>query len=326
MRIGIYGYGNLGKACEEAIRLNPDMKLVAVFTRRDPSQITLKTESARVLSSYDVMKYRSSIDVMINCGGSATDLPQTTAFLARHFNVVDSFDNHSKINDHFLKVEKAAYENGNVALISAGWDPGFFSIMRLYFSAFLPEGKPLTFWGEGVSQGHSEAIRHIVGVKDARAYTLPDKETLEKAEKGEVENLTPQNMHKRVCYVSVKENAYQNEIEEQIKNLPGYFLGYDTTVNFISDEEMREKHSSMPHGGHVIANAPTDSFGRTRALMETSLSLDSNPAFTACVLIAYARAVFRASQRGEKGCKTVLDIAPADLSPLTDNEIRSTLI
>lgn len=326
MKIGIFGYGNLGKACEDAIKLNPDMKLVAVFTRRDPSSITLKTEGAKVLSSYDVLNYLGRIDVMINCGGSATDLPQTTAFLARHFNVVDSFDNHSKINEHFIKVANSAFDSGNVALISAGWDPGFFSLMRLYFQTFLPGGKPVTFWGEGISQGHSEVIRHIAGVKDARQYTVPDKEAVEKARKGETDNLTPQNTHKRVCYVSAQKDAYENEIEEQIKNLPGYFLGYDTQVKFLNDEELKNNHPSLPHGGRVIENAPTDTFGESRALLEMSLELDSNPAFTAGILVAYARAVFRAAQRGEKGCKTVMDIPPCDLSPLTDYEIRSTLI
>lgn len=326
MRIGIYGYGNLGKACEEAIALNPDMKLVAVFTRRDPESITLKTKDAKVVSSYDVMSYRSKIDVMINCGGSATDLPSTTAFLARHFNVIDSFDNHGRINNHFAKVDPVARENGNIALISVGWDPGFFSLMRLYFSSFLPSGAVNTFWGKGISQGHSEAIRHIHGVTDARQYTVPDEEAMKKARGREAENMSPQQMHKRVCYVSADEGAYKNEIEEHIKNLPGYFLGYDTQVNFITDEELSREHSKLPHGGHVISSGKTEESGENRAVMEMSLSLDSNPQFTAGILIAYARAVHKLAQRGERGCKTVFDIAPADLSPLTDYEIRSTLI
>lgn len=326
MRIGIYGYGNLGRACEEAIKMNPDMKLVAVFTRRDPETVKINTPGVPVLNSYDVMNYRSRIDVMINCGGSATDLPHTTAFLARHFNVVDSYDNHPNIDTHFLNVDSSARESGNVALVSAGWDPGLFSLMRLYFSAFLPSGNPLTFWGDGISQGHSEAIRHIHGVKDARQYTITDKAALEKARNGEGENLTAQQMHKRVCYVSTEENAYQNDIEEQIKNLPGYFLGYDTEVNFISDEELREKHSKLPHGGYVISSGVTDTGAEESALMEMRLRLDSNPGFTAGVLLAYARAVFRAAQRGEKGCRTVFDIAPADLSPLSGKELRKNLI
>lgn len=326
MRIGIYGYGNLGKACEEAIKLNPDMKLVAVFTRRDPQSITIKTEGVPVLSSYDIMNYRSRIDVMINCGGSATDLPRTTAFLARHFNVVDSFDNHPNISEHFTNVDSSARSSGNIAVISAGWDPGLFSVMRLYFSAFLPGGNAMTFWGEGVSQGHSEAIRHIHGVKDAREYTIPCTDSLEKARNGEGEKMTPQQMHKRVCYVVKEDDAYESEIEEQIKNLPGYFLGYDTQVHFVSQEELNEKHSKLSHGGYVISNGATDSESENRALMEMSLKLDSNPQFTAGILLAYARAAHRASQRGEKGCRTIFDIAPSDLSPLTEQEMRKTLI
>lgn len=326
MRIGIYGYGNLGKACEEAIMQCEDMKLVAVFTRRDPETIKLQTEGAKVLSSYDVMNYRSRIDVMINCGGSATDLPSTTAFLARHFNVVDSFDNHNKINDHFSRVDSAARSSGNVALISAGWDPGFFSLMRLYFGSFLPSSDTKTFWGKGISQGHSEAIRHIHGVIDARQYTLPDEEAVEKARSGNAKELTSQQMHKRICYVAASEDAYEKDIEEQIKNIPGYFLGYDTQVNFVSQEELIENHSKLSHGGCVISNGATDKDGEDKAYMEMKLSLDSNPGFTAGILLAYARAVFRASQRSEKGCRTVFDIAPRDLSPLTDYELRQTLI
>lgn len=326
MRIGIFGYGNLGKACEKAIKLNPDMKLAAIFTRRSPESIIPETDGVKVVSSYDVMNWIKRIDVMINCGGSATDLPATTAFLARHFNVVDSFDNHEKINEHFLNVDASARESGNVALISVGWDPGIFSLMRTYFSSFLPEGNVCTFWGKGISQGHSEAIRHIHGVTDARQYTVPDEEAMEKARNGSGQKMTPQEMHKRVCYVSTDEDAYEDEIEEQIKNIPSYFLGYDTTVNFVSKEEIAENHSRLYHGGYVISNGITDRNAENRALMEMRLNIDSNPEFTAGILLAYARAVFRASERSERGCKTVLDIAPADLSPLTESELRKTYI
>ena len=326
MRIGIYGYGNLGKACEEAIMLCPDMKLVAVFTRRDPKSITLKTKTAKVLSSYDIISYRSSIDVIINCGGSATDLPKSTAFLARHFNVVDCYDNHSNINEHFINVDASARQSGNVALIASGCDPGLFSLMRLYFSAFLPKGNVSTFLGEGISQGHSEAIRHIHGVKDARAYILPDEKALENIRNSRCGSVQASEAHKIVCYVAAEEGAYLNEIEEQIKNIPGYFLGYDTNVNFISCEELRKNHGQFYNGGSVISGGATNASGENSAVMEMKLKLDSCPEFTAGILVAYARAVFRAAKRSESGCKTIFDIAPADLSPLTDYELRSTLI
>ncbi len=325
IRIGIYGYGNLGKACERAVKNNPDMKLTAIFTRRDVTKIKPETEGVKVINSYDVMNAINIVDVMINCGGSATDLPHTTAFLARHFNIVDSFDNHSKVNEHFKNVDFSAKESGNVALICGGWDPGLFSVMRTFFSSFLPCGNVSTFWGEGISQGHSEAIRHIHGVKDARQYTVPDEAALEKARTGEIGNAKPQQMHKRVCYVSLDENAYKDEVEEQIKNIPDYFLGYDTQVNFVSDEELKKEHSRLYHGGYVISNGLTGN-GENRALMEMKLKLDSNPEFTAGVLTAYARAVFRAACRSERGCLTVLDVAPADLSPLDKDELRKNII
>lgn len=327
MKIGIYGYGNLGEACEEAIALNPDMKLVAVFTRRDTSSITLKSKDAKVVSCYDVMNYRSRIDVMINCGGSSTDLPQSTAFLARHFNVIDAFDNHESINLHFERIDENARQSGKVALISAGWDPGVFSLMRLYFSAFLPEAKPHTF-REGLGQGHSEAAKHIYGVKDIRQYSIPDEKMREKARCGQLgDDVTPFETHKSVCYVSAQPEADRHEIETQIKNLPGYFLRYDTKVNFADDEELAEKNSDMSCGGSVISNAATDINGENRASLELKMNAVSGPAFTAGVLLAYARAVFAMARRGERGCKTVLDIMPRDLSPVTDgNELRSTLI
>lgn len=324
MRIGIYGYGNLGKACEEAIALNPDMKLVAVFTGRNPDDITVKTKSAKVLSRYDVMSCIGKIDVIINCGSSATDLPETTAFLARHFNVVDCFDNNEKINEHFFKVNAAAVENGKVALISAGVEPGILSVMRLYFSAFMPHGKLSTFC-DGVSQGHSEVIRHIYGVKDARQYTVPDKTAVENARRYDGETVGQKESHKRVCFVAANEGAYPEEIEYQIKNIPTYFAGYDTQVNFVSEEELSQKHSALCGGGTVISSGFTDVQKENGALMEMKLSAQSSPELTAGIATAYARAVFRAAMRSETGCKTVADIAPAELLPLTENEIRKLI-
>ena len=326
MKIGIYGYGNLGKACEKAIKLAPDMKLVAIFTRRPVETVQPETDAVKIVSSYDVMSYIGKIDVMLNCGGSATDLPSTTAFLARHFNVIDSFDNHSRIKEHFLKVDASAKESGNVALISAGWDPGLFSVLRTYFSSFLPGGSVNTFWGDGISQGHSEVIRHIHGVTDAREYTVPNAEALDKARSGEAQKMSPQEMHKRICYVSVSENAYKEDIEEQIKNIPSYFLGYDTTVNFVTRDEIKNEHSKLYHGGYVISSGTTGGENENRALMEMQLKVDSNPEFTAGILVAYARAVFRAAKRSERGCKTVLDIAPADLLLQDRNELMETMI
>ncbi len=325
MKIAIYGYGNLGRGVECAAHQNADMELVGIFTRRNPAD--LKTPfNTPVYSVDDILDFKDKIDVLIICGGSATDLPKMTPALACDFNVVDSFDTHAKIPQHFEFVDAAAYANGTTALISCGWDPGMFSINRLYASAILPDGKDYTFWGRGVSQGHSDAIRRIEGVIDARQYTVPVEETLSAVRNGETPELTTRQKHIRECYVVVEDGANKEEIAEKIKTMPNYFADYDTTVTFISLDEMKRDHSEIPHGGVVIRTGKTGIAGEHSNTIEYSLKLDSNPEFTASALVAYARAVYRLSERGDCGCKTVFDIAPADLSPLSGDELRATML
>ena len=325
MKIGIYGYGNLGRGVEAALRQNPDMEIVGVFTRRDPA--TVKTVTGiPVYSAAFVEDYATEIDVMIICGGSATDLPEMTPMLAKHFNVIDSFDTHARIPEHFANVEQAAMTTAHTALISAGWDPGLFSLARLYMNTVLPEGKDYTFWGRGVSQGHSDAIRRIPGVKDARQYTVPVPAALESARSGENPDLSTRQKHTRECYVVAEEGADKDLIEKQIKEMPNYFADYDTTVTFITAEEMKQNHAELPHGGQVIRSGSTGEGGKHKHVMEFSLKLDSNPEFTASVLVACARAIGRMNSRGIFGCKTLFDIAPADLSPLTPEEMRKKLL
>lgn len=325
MKIGIYGYGNLGRGVEAALRQNPDMEIVGVFTRRDPA--TVKTVTGiPVYSAALVEDFETEIDVMIICGGSATDLPEMTPMLAKHFNVIDSFDTHARIPEHFANVEQAAMTTAHTALISAGWDPGLFSLARLYMNTVLPEGKDYTFWGRGVSQGHSDAIRRIPGVKDARQYTVPVPAALESARSGENPDLSTRQKHTRECYVVAEEGADRDLIEKQIKEMPNYFADYDTTVTFITAEEMKQNHAELPHGGRVIRSGSTGEGGKHKHVMEFSLKLDSNPEFTASVLVACARAIGRMNSRGIFGCKTLFDIAPADLSPLTPEEMRKKLL
>ena len=325
MKIGIYGYGNLGRGVEAALRQNPDMEIVGVFTRRDPASVNTVT-GIPVYSASLVEDFVTEIDVMIICGGSATDLPEMTPMLAKHFNVVDSFDTHARVPEHFANVEKAAMTTAHTALISAGWDPGLFSLARLYMNTVLPDGKDYTFWGRGVSQGHSDAIRRIPGVKDARQYTVPVPAALESARSGENPDLSTRQKHTRECYVVAEEGADRELIEKQIKEMPNYFADYDTTVTFISEEELKKNHAELPHGGQVIRSGSTGEGGKHKHVMEFSLKLDSNPEFTASVLVACARAICRMNSRGIFGCKTLFDIAPADLSPLTPEEMRKKLL
>jgi len=325
-RIGIYGYGNLGRGVENALRQNPDMELVAVFTRRDPASLKIATEGAKVLSAADVEKYADDIDVMVICGGSATDLPVQTPALAKYFCVIDSFDTHAKIPEHFAKVDTAAKEGGKTAMISVGWDPGMFSLNRLYAGAILPDGKDYTFWGKGVSQGHSDAIRRIEGVLDAKQYTIPVQEALDAARSGSNPELTTRQKHLRECFVVAAEGADLSRIEKEIKEMPNYFADYDTTVHFISAEELRRDHSGIPHGGFVIRSGRTGADLENNHIIEYSLKLDSNPEFTASVIVAYARALHRMYTEGAVGCKTVFDVPPAYLSPKSYLEIISSLL
>ena len=325
MRLGIYGYGNLGRGVECAALQNPDMELVRVFTRRNPAQVTTLT-GVPVVSAEDVKMYKDDIEVMIICGGSATDLPKMTPALAEHFNVVDSFDNHSHIPDHFAAVRDAANAGGHLALISAGWDPGMFSLNRLYASCILPEGKDYTFWGKGVSQGHSDAVRRIDGVLDARQYTIPVESAIERVRSGEAPDLTVREKHTREVFVVAKEGADRARIEREICGMPAYFADYDTTVFFITAEEMKRDHSELPHGGFVIRSGVTGLNKEHHHVIEDRLKLDSNPEFTSSAIVAFARAVGRMAARGETGCRTVFDIAPADLSPLSGEELRAHML
>ncbi len=326
IRIGIFGYGNLGRGVECAIKQNPDMELAAVFTRRDPSSVKIQTEGAAVASASDVADWKDKIDVMIMCGGSATDLPVQTPKLAEMFNVVDSFDTHAKIPQHFANVDKAAKESSHVGIISVGWDPGMFSINRMYAGAILPTGKDYTFWGRGVSQGHSDAIRRIEGVKNAKQYTIPVEESLERVRAGENPELTVRQKHTRECFVVLEEGADAAKVENEIKTMPNYFDEYDTTVNFISEEELLRDHAGIPHGGMVIRTGKTGWNEENTHVIEYSLKLDSNPEFTSSVIIAYARAAYRLASEGKTGCLTVLDIAPSYLSAKSHEELISSLL
>ena len=326
IKIGILGYGNLGKGVECAIRQNEDMELAAVFTRRDPATVKILTEGAAVCRVEDVEAWKDKIDVMILCGGSATDLPEQTPKYAKLFNVIDSFDTHARIPEHFGNVDAAAKEGGNVGIISVGWDPGLFSLNRMYAGAILPEGKDYTFWGKGVSQGHSDAIRRIPGVKDAKQYTIPVESALEAVRACRNPELTTREKHTRECFVVAEEGADKAAIETAIKTMPNYFADYDTTVHFISEEELKRDHAGIPHGGFVLRTGKTGLNGEHNHVIEYSLKLDSNPEFTSCVLVAYARAAYRMNKRGISGCKTVFDVAPADLSPLSPEEMRAHLL
>lgn len=326
IRVGIMGYGNLGKGVECAIRQNPDMELAAVFTRRNPESVQILTPGVKVCKVEEAGNMKDQIDVLILCGGSATDLPVQTPEFARLFNVVDSFDTHAKVPEHFEAVDRASKESGTVAIMSVGWDPGMFSLNRLYAEAVLPEGNVYTFWGRGVSQGHSDAIRRIQGVKDARQYTIPVNAALEAVRSGSNPQLSTREKHTRECFVVAEEGADRARIEYEIKTMPNYFAEYDTTVHFISEEELRRDHSGIPHGGFVIRTGQTGWNAEHQHVIEYSLKLDSNPEFTSSILTAYARAAFRLYQEGASGCKTVFDIAPAYLSPKTGQELRKTLL
>ena len=326
IRIGIYGYGNLGRGVEAAIRQNDDMELVAVFTRRPPETLTINTPGAAVLSADKAAEMSDKIDVMIICGGSATDLPKQTPELAAYFNVVDSFDTHAKIPEHLKNVDKAATESGKVAMISVGWDPGMFSLNRLYGNALLPDGKDYTFWGKGVSQGHSDAIRRIEGVADAKQYTIPVASSLDAVRRGENPELTTREKHTRECFVVAKEGADKARIEKEIKEMPNYFADYDTTVHFISAEELKRDHSGIPHGGFVIRSGKTGFERENTHVIEYSLKLDSNPEFTASVIVAYARAAYRMNKEGQCGCKTVFDVPPIYLLKRSREEIIAEML
>lgn len=326
MKIGILGYGNLGRGIECAIKQNADMELVAVFTRRDPKTVNILTEGVNVYSVDDILNHKDEVDVLILCGGSATDLPNQTPEYAKYFNVIDSFDTHARIPEHFANVDKMAKENGHTALISCGWDPGMFSLNRLYANAILPDGNDYTFWGKGVSQGHSDAIRRVKGVKDGKQYTIPVEEALEAVRSGSNPELTTRQKHLRECFVVPEEGANLEEIEETIKNMPNYFADYDTIVHFITEEELKANHSGIPHGGFVFRTGVTGWNKENKHIIEYSLKLDSNPEFTSSVIVAFARAINRLHNEGVNGCKTVFDIAPAYLTALSDDEIRAHLL
>lgn len=326
IRIGILGYGNLGYGVECAIRQNKDMELVAVFTRRNPESVHIVTENVPVYHVDEAVNMKDNIDVLILCGGSATDLPVQTPEYVKYFNVVDSFDTHAKIPEHFENVDKEAKNSGKLGIISVGWDPGMFSLSRLYSNAILPQGTDYTFWGKGVSQGHSDAIRRIEGVKDAKQYTIPVEETLKSVRNGENKSFLTREKHTRECFVVVEEGADKHRIEEEIKTMPNYFADYDTTVHFISQEELNEKHSGIPHGGVVIRSGSTGMNLEHKHIIEYNLKLDSNPEFTASVLTAYARAAYRLNKEGHSGCKTVFDIPPVYLSEKSSLQLYKELL
>lgn len=326
IRIGIVGYGNLGRGVELAVKQNPDVALTAVFTRRAPESIKILTAGVPVYPLDDIAAHKDDVDVLILCGGSASDLPVQSPALAKMFNTVDSFDTHARVPEHFAAVDAAAKEGGNVSMISVGWDPGMFSLARLYGSCILPDGKDYTFWGRGVSQGHSDAIRRIEGVADARQYTVPVESAVEAARSGENPELTTRQKHARECYVVAKEGADKAKIEQEIKTMPNYFADYDTTVNFISQEELDRDHKGIPHGGFVIRSGKTGENGETSQLVEYRLKLGSNPEFTSSILVAYARAAYKMSQEGMSGCKTVFDVPPAYLSPKSGDELRASML
>lgn len=326
IRVGILGYGNLGRGVESALCQNPDMKLAAVFTRRNPETLSIQTKDVPVFGIEKLDDMQDDLDVLVLCGGSATDLPVQTPKYASLYNVVDSFDTHAKIPEHFAAVDAASKASGKVGIISCGWDPGMFSLNRLYARAVLPQGQDYTFWGKGVSQGHSDAIRRIEGVKDARQYTVPVQEAVEAVRSGSNPVLTTRQKHTRVCFVVAEEGADRSKIEQQIKTMPNYFSDYDTTVEFITEEEMKKDHSGLPHGGSVIRTGKTGMNQENKHVIEYKLTLDSNPEFTGSVLAAYARAAYRMNQEGIKGCKTVLDIAPVYLSAESPQELRTHLL
>ena len=325
IKIAILGYGNLGKGIECAARQNDDLELVGVFTRRNPNTVKTLT-GVPVYAESELLSKKNEIDVLLLCGGSATDLPIQTPQYAKHFNVVDSFDTHAKIPEHFKAVDEAAKGAGKIAMISVGWDPGMFSLNRLYGNCILRDGKDYTFWGKGVSQGHSDAIRRIEGVKNAKQYTVPIEEALTSVRAGENPELSTRQKHTRECYVVAEEGADKARIEQEIKTMPNYFADYDTTVHFITEEELIRDHSGIPHGGFVLRSGKTGLQGENKHLIEYRLQLDSNPEFTACVLVAYARAAYRMNQENMTGCKTVFDVAPAYLSPLSAEELRANLL
>ncbi len=325
IKIAIAGYGNLGRGVECALNTSQDMELVGVFSRRDPKSVQTKT-NVPVYHIDEAVKFKDDIDVMILCGGSANDLPKQTAQLAKYFNVIDSFDTHAKIPEHFADVDAVSKESKKISIISVGWDPGLFSLNRLYGQAVLPNGNDYTFWGKGVSQGHSDAIRRIEGVQDAKQYTIPVEEALESVRNGENPQLTTRQKHKRECFVVAKEGADLEYIENAIKTMPNYFADYDTTVHFISQEELNENHSGIPHGGIVFRTGQTGLNGENKHVIEYKLTLDSNPEFTSSVLVAYARAAYRLNKEGQYGCKTVFDIAPAYLHPSSPEELRKNLL
>lgn len=326
IRIGILGYGNLGRGVECAVKQNTDMELVAVFTRRDPATVQILTKSATVCHIDNVADWKDKIDVMILCGGSATDLPVQTPEMAKMFNVVDSFDTHARIPEHFANVDAVAMASGKVGIISVGWDPGMFSLNRLYGNAILPNGSDYTFWGKGVSQGHSDAIRRVEGVKNGKQYTIPVEAALEAVRSGSNPELTTREKHIRECFVVLEDGADAAKVEETIKTMPNYFADYDTTVHFISEEELIANHSGIPHGGFVIRSGKTGWNNENTHIIEYSLKLDSNPEFTSSVIVAYARAAYRLASEGQKGCKTVFDIAPAYLSAQSGEELRAHLL
>jgi len=326
IKVGIAGYGNLGRGVEAALAKNKDMELVGIFTRRDPATLTPKTPGAKAYALSDMASFKDKMDVVILCGGSATDLPVMTPQIAKDFNVIDSFDTHANIPTHFKNVDEAAKAGGNTAIISVGWDPGMFSISRLYGNAILTDGKDYTFWGRGVSQCHSDAVRRIEGVQDARQYTIPVPEAVEKVRKGENPELTTREKHTREVFVVAKEGADQAKIEKEIKEMPNYFSDYDTTVHFISQEELDRDHKGLPHGGSVIRTGATGFDSENKHVIEYSLKLDSNPEFTGSVLVAYARAAVRMNEAGQTGCKTVFDVAPAMLMDMPYEEIIAHLL
>ena len=325
-RIAVMGYGNLGRGVEIAVKEAPDMELVAVFTRRDPASVKIMTDNVPVVNVTEIENWKDKIDVLIICGGSATDLPEMTPKYAKMFNVIDSFDTHARIPEHFANVDAAAKEAGKIAVISCGWDPGMFSLARVYSNAILPDGKDYTFWGKGVSQGHSDAIRRIDGVKNAKQYTIPVESALEAVRSGSQPTLTTRQKHTRECFVVLEEGADAARVEKEIKEMPNYFSDYDTTVHFISEEELLTNHAGMAHGGFVFRSGKTGVNKENSHIIEYSLKLDSNPEFTTSVLVAYARAAFRMNKEGQSGCKTVLDVPPAYLSNLSGEELRAHLL
>lgn len=326
IKIGILGYGNLGRGVEYAVAQNPDMELTGVYSRRDPARVTIQTPGVNVFGIDALEDGRQDIDVLVLCGGSATDLPAQTPKYAAMYNVVDSFDTHARIPEHYKNVDEAAKKAGKIGIISCGWDPGMFSLNRLYSNCILPEGNDYTFWGKGVSQGHSDAVRRIAGVKDCRQYTIPVEQSVEAVRAGRNPELTTREKHTRECFVVAEEGADLGAIEEAIKTMPNYFVDYDTTVHFISEEEMEKNHSGLPHGGSVIRTGSTGRNGEHTHVVEYSLKLDSNPEFTGSVIAAYARAAYRMNQEGLCGCKTVFDIAPAYLSSRSPEELRAHLL